>query len=413
MGAISIGLVVLVVSVLIIKSLGYEIQINIAKKIKESFSDLYSQIFGREYYNICEVYDNEYISFGDFKTLLNAIYNKKCGNSKINVILSFSLREEDIKELAEELGIAKNGELIYQGSADETLGMGAIIVHTTPRDNFLFKFRDEVTLWNEGQPDEDTLISLTGQNCDIYDKTCDPGTGYIPPTFTILYIQLNGNIPNFETQAEDAKNYWIEKTPLSSCPDRVDFIAVSDRICNVPDQSVFCTSNDDLISETSANTLSAIAVCVNSWGYNGDYTRVVGVLPGDYICLGGGGEVYGYTSIVSDYVVVAEGLEGSQNDLSFTATHELAHTFGLCDEGYGNCVDNNCPSEFRKGKCKSDGSCSESHDYCCPNSPQTNSIMCTWDWCDRGCNRGSDLDSVVFGADARDYLESRLNNYCN
>jgi hypothetical protein len=397
-GSLAIGLVVLLISILIIRSLGYEIQISFVRKMNEVFSNLYSQIFGRGYYNVCEVYDDEYISFSDFKTLLNAIYNKKCGDSKINVILSFSLREEDIKELAKELDLAKNGELIYQGSANEPLGMGVILIHTTPRNEFLFKSKDEVTLWNEGEPDEDTLISLTGQNCDIYEKTCDPGTGYIPPTFTILYIQLDGDVPNFQTKAEDAKDFWIEKTPLFACPERVDFIAVSDKICNIPDQNDICNGPNP--SLTGSETMSAIANCVNSWGYSGDYTRVVGVLPGSEICSNSQGSVNGYTYINYEFAISTE------DSLSFTGTHELAHTFGLCDEGYGNCVDNTCPSGLREGDCDP-GICYDVSSYCCPNGPNENSIMCTTDQCGRGCNAG-----LEFGSDARIQLESRLNSYC-
>ncbi|MBD3155116.1 MAG: hypothetical protein GF368_00485 [Candidatus Aenigmarchaeota archaeon] len=406
-GAVLIGLVVLVVSVLIIKSLGYEIQLNIKEGIKEFFGEIYSQIFGRDYYNICEVYDNDYISFNDFKTLLNAVYNKKCGNSKINVIISFSLREEDIKKLAEELDIAKNGELIYQGSSDETLGMGAIIVDTEHTGNFLFEFRDEITLWNEGEPNEDTLISLTGLDCDIYDKTCTPTTGYIPPTFTLLYIQLEGNVPDFETKAEGAKDFWVQKTSLSSCPDRVNFIAENTQICDVPDQIDICGASAAIAEATVSQTMNSISNCINNWGYTDDYTRVVGIIPGDYVCSGSLGSVNGYAYINGEYVVSAEGDFTSLHYLSSTSTHELGHTFGLCDEGYGNCIDNGCSSGFREGECTSMG-CIDTTTHCCPNEPELDSIMCTFDDCNRGC----DYDHR-FADTSRTYLESQLNSYCN
>ncbi|MBL7170223.1 MAG: hypothetical protein ISS48_04345, partial [Candidatus Aenigmarchaeota archaeon] len=56
-GMIAIGLVVLVTSLMIIKSLGYEVQINFVKRMKETLSNLYSQVLGREYYNPCEAYN--------------------------------------------------------------------------------------------------------------------------------------------------------------------------------------------------------------------------------------------------------------------------------------------------------------------------------------------------------------------
>ncbi len=174
-GAITIGIFVFIVSVLVIISFSYDIRLSFISKIKETFSNLYSQIFGREYYNICQAYDGDYISFNDFGILLNAYYNQKCKDRKTSVILSFSLSKEDVKEISKKLEMAREGELIYYGPADEPLGIGGIIIDTrADYGDYAFKFKDNVTLWNDGSPEKDTLLKLTGINCDVYANTCDP-----------------------------------------------------------------------------------------------------------------------------------------------------------------------------------------------------------------------------------------------
>jgi hypothetical protein len=209
-----------------------------------------------------------------------------------------------------------------------------------------------------------------------YNKEC------VRKTYTILFIQLNGQISNLEAKAEDSKNHWIRITPLSNCPDNIEAIAVTDKVCNAN----ICDALDGLMS------------CAISWGYGSVYTRIVGVAPGQYVCQSGigGYTMYGATAVVtSDYYI------------GFVSTHEMGHTFGLCDEGYGSgpCSGVSCPS----GWCTpGGGSGCYGGGMCCPNKPETNSIMCSKDMCSSGCT----FSSERFAPSSYAHLEKELNKYC-
>jgi len=89
----------------------------------------------------------------------------------------------------------------------------------------------------------------------------------------------------------------------------------------------------------------------------------------------------------------------------------MGHTFGLCDEGYGNCLSDSCPSGIILGVCQEGtGECFQMGSYCCPNSPELNSIMCSSDPCNRGCSFAQRFASTSYA-----HLENELivkNKYC-
>ncbi|MEK6968360.1 MAG: hypothetical protein AABX51_07055 [Nanoarchaeota archaeon] len=203
-------------------------------------------------------------------------------------------------------------------------------------------------------------------------------------TYTILLIQLNGAVPNLQTAAENAKNIWTSISPLKQCPERVRAIAVTDKICNAPE----CDALDSLIS------------CANSWGYGNEYTRIIGVLPPSksFVCQPG---IRGYTQIYFPAVV------SIYSSLSFTGSHEMGHTFGLCDEGYGlsPVSTSTCASGYVScggTKC----SCPVGS-YCCPDSPEPNSLMCSANICGTACSSGQQFAPTSYA-----HLEKELLQYC-
>lgn len=217
-------------------------------------------------------------------------------------------------------------------------------------------------------------------------------------TFIILYVQLNGNIADFENKAEQAKDHWIQLTSLSKCPEMVDKIARSDLVCSVPNQGPICQNDGPTADRTIAN----IRDCANSWGY-ADYTRIVGVLPGPHVCQStqqSGSVVristtYGYTLPNNGVVVLNE--ETIVKDTS----HELGHTFGLCDEGYGNqaCSLPACGT----GRCSS---VAGNIGACCPNVGDGPCLMCSQSQ-DVQCSPGT-----TFALDDYAYLAQVLSGYC-
>jgi hypothetical protein len=221
-------------------------------------------------------------------------------------------------------------------------------------------------------------------------------TPTMPSEFTLLFIQLDGMVDNFESKTEKAKDDWISLTPLSDCPEKVNKIIVADKFCNVPDQRGICEENQNTLSET----IEKIRECVGDWGYDDSYVRIVGVVPGSEVCMREEGALEGYTIIGSDWVVSAE------NSIDETALHELGHTFGLCDEGYGSFEYSTCDSDY----CAGGGSgCEVQPDcwHCCPNYPEENSFMCSVDLCSRGCSYAKN-----FAPSSYVHLEGELDSYC-
>lgn len=222
--------------------------------------------------------------------------------------------------------------------------------------------------------------------------------------FKILFIQLNSKISDFKQKAEAGKDVWVSLTPLSKCPDSVGAIVEENKICNVPDQAPYCNGDDSVADAT----LNAIRSCAQSWGYN-DYTRVEGVLPGDWVCTTSKQGVAGYTNIYSDVLVSSEG------DIKGTSSHEMGHTFGLCDEGYGGAPCQDCDNG--NGICSYGGidchpaisasSCISIGGYNCPDRPESNSIMCSDNICSTACSPGN-----VFAPTSYAHLEQELSKYC-
>jgi len=189
---------------------------------------------------------------------------------------------------------------------------------------------------------------------------------------------MNTQVPDFSSLAEECKNTWVTLSPLSECPNAAEVIVVTDKICSTNEADAF----DDLTN------------CAINWGYGGKYTRIVGVKHGSYVYQPG---ILGYTLKNGEIVVTID------RDIGNVCSHELGHTFGLCDEGYGNSMCSQCTS----GICNIGGLRCSGSGHCCPNSPEQNSIMCSQDYCGRGCNEGN-----RFGLTSYAHLEKELISYC-
>ncbi|MEM5829294.1 MAG: hypothetical protein QW040_00400 [Candidatus Aenigmatarchaeota archaeon] len=204
----------------------------------------------------------------------------------------------------------------------------------------------------------------------------DENVGCKKATFVILFVQMNTQVPNFNSLAQKCKNAWVSLTPLSKCPWNVEAIAIEDKICRADE----------------CNAFEYLLKCVDKWGYGGKYTRIVGVKHGSSVC-----GVLGYT--LKNYEIVVT----TDSNIEEVCSHELGHTFGLCDEGYGNSLCPNCPSTI----CNTGRFGCSGVGHCCPNTPEQNSIMCSFDYCGRGCSYGN-----RFGQTSYAHLERELSNYC-
>jgi hypothetical protein len=219
-------------------------------------------------------------------------------------------------------------------------------------------------------------------------------------SFYMVFIQLNGQISNFDQRAEQGKDAWVTISPLNQCPQRVKAIAITNRVCPGPDYTNYCRG-DESVADAG---FQALTNCEDTWPelepYRNLATRVIGVVPGSYLCSSRrGGEIRGYTSGAGGRYLVS-----SEDSITLTTTHEMAHTFGLCDEGYGGGPCTSCNSTY----CNVGGtSCTRNLGDCCPDKPEQNSIMCTEDICNTGCTYGPG-----FAPSSYNYLEAVLNKYC-
>ncbi len=258
----------------------------------------------------------------------------------------------------------------------------------------------------------------TGLICDNTNHCCPEGKSWngtacvFTYSFTILYIQLNGKISNLQSDAEAGKNLWVSLTPLNKCPQRIREIAVTDKICNVPDQQGICGSNGD---QVFTQTMQNILDCADNWGYKGTYTRIVGVVPGSVVCSGAGWSILGYTNYGQVQMVTAE------SNILETSSHEMGHTFGLCDEGYGIAKCPEC-NTLPNGICSFGGTgctspsgqstvtkqdCLQEGGIACPEVPEYNSIHCTANPCNSPCSY-----APQFSNSATAHLEKVLAPYC-
>ncbi|MFH0711017.1 MAG: hypothetical protein V1944_00395 [Candidatus Aenigmatarchaeota archaeon] len=235
---------------------------------------------------------------------------------------------------------------------------------------------------------------FSGLKCDETKHCCPDGKTWngtachFQYTFTMLYIQVNGKVPNLEAEAQAGKNLWVKLSPLKACPDKIRAIAVTgdSKVCNVDE----CDPFDAMIR------------CIDQWGYL-DYTRLIGVVPKDYVCRSGyGGLAGGYGSPMLT----------AERYVEDVSSHEMGHTFGTCDEDYGSgpCQQTQCQS----GWCTPGGGtgCSSvgpEGEFCCPNHPEINSIYCSTrgQQCGRSCTY-----AINFAPSSYAHLEKELNKYC-
>ena len=216
--------------------------------------------------------------------------------------------------------------------------------------------------------------------------------------YVILVIQLNGEIDNIEQKMNDIGFYWKEKTPLKSCDANVKVVKLPN-LCPVPNQAGICNGD----ATTYYETIYKIMECASESNYFGIYDRIVGFVRGDKVCeINVDGTVYsvnGYSFGYGMPVVVA-----SEVNYAEISIHELGHTYGLCDEGYGSGPDTRCES----GYSMSGGSSCDAGDVCCPNKPEENSIYCTSNICERGCSY-----SFNFAPSSYKHLEENFKKYCD
>lgn len=212
--------------------------------------------------------------------------------------------------------------------------------------------------------------------------------------YIILAVQLNDEIEGFEQKTDEIANKWKEMTPLKDCPVNVKVLRLPD-ICNIPDQQGICGGDAATYYQTFYNILE----CASKSNYFGFYDRIVGFVKGNSVCELNGGRVEGYTFGYAMPVIVA-----SQGNYLEITIHELGHTYGLCDEGYGSGKDDRCES----GYSMSGGDSCDPGDVCCPNYPEENSIYCTWNKCNRECTY-----AFNFAPSSRMHLERELKKYCD
>lgn len=215
-GGVLIGLVLLLTSIILMNSMGIQMQTSFTRNIKEALDNFYTSVVGNKYYDICAAYDGEYVSIADFQNLLNAYYKNQCGNYKAEIILSFSLSKEDIIQMARELGIAGEGKMVIFDHA-EPLGVGAIIVDGNYSEESIFQFRadDRIKIWSEGYPKKDVLMNITGTECDYESGVCQPRRFEIDQWgCTITKSKLKGDI--CECNSECKRGLFCDKSGAGS-----------------------------------------------------------------------------------------------------------------------------------------------------------------------------------------------------
>jgi hypothetical protein len=230
--------------------------------------------------------------------------------------------------------------------------------------------------------------------------------------YYMLFLQLNSQVPDFQQKANDAKDAWVEISPLRECPDKVKAIIVTDRICNGPDQQGICNSDGTMNHDVADATASALSDCETNWAelapYRNMIARVLAIVPGSYVCTfpnvnGNPSGVYSYTTQdvgESRYLVSSDAMLVEK-----TATMVMGLSYGLCMEGYAAGPCSNCGS----GYCSlgSGNSCMGEGGYCCPNKPDRNSILCVSGYCNSGCTYDRQ-----FGQSSYSYLQTVLSKYC-
>ena len=224
------------------------------------------------------------------------------------------------------------------------------------------------------------------------------------------------DVSDFENIVERTKDLWLKITPMKECSENMREIVITNIKCSIPPQQQLCDGVDSIAEETFNNIMS----CAANWGFETLYTRIVGILPRENVCeIPGVGSAQGYTGGYN-YPVVIGNVPGT-NEPEGVGCHELGHTFGLCDEGYGGgyCTEDAEGKICLSGYCTPNGglecgaSIYEGDRYiseCCTNRPQHDSIMCKKlrdDPCEHDCTYDPQFASYSY-----EHLEKELSMYC-
>ncbi|OGI14989.1 hypothetical protein A3K63_03120 [Candidatus Micrarchaeota archaeon RBG_16_49_10] len=338
----------------------------------------------------CVNLNNTVITHEDLQDVLYGFLTDQCEYFQATV--KDRVTFEDVKRMVKAIDGKREAFKISNCSAFET-ETGTVYV--------AFDYTYDISIFRAGVERSNVLL-CKGNLPNVSKATTTTTTAPKQPKkdFVILYIQLINKVQGFDSKAQTMTASWVSHTPLKDCPEMVKTIAVADKTCPAPDPtSIFSIAN---ASGTMQQTSDALRKCASDWGYGGKYTRIVGVIKGKTALF----TILGYvTHYYSDAVVVASSPE--KISLQTLVTHELGHTFGLCDEGYWITVKKSCGSGYCYGNCAQDEVCRNSPPYCCPNSPETASMMCAFPRCSNGCTMGT-----AFAPSSYAHLENELNMYC-
>lgn len=209
--------------------------------------------------------------------------------------------------------------------------------------------------------------------------------------FKLVFVQINAETADIKEKAAVITENWMRSTPLNEYRDCVETVVLN---------------NTCPASNTSQRSLllKEARACAIKDPSSVNYTRIVAIPNVE-------GQVGGCAD--GDVALVYNGEGECYGDFSLLVIHELGHTFGLCDEGYGIIKNDKCSAGFCA--CKDEdttdsnvycGSCNGSCE-CCPNRPEEDSIMCAIDVCENGCTHG-----VKFTPASYQWLSKELAPYC-
>lgn len=174
-------------------------------------------------YNLCQAYSEEKVSRSDFKALLEGMNNGRC-REVWNVEPTFSLTKDNVRQLAQDLGITAQGDplVFFRENGPSTMGIGALLVYGHNQSRFVIEEGDRLHIWLGGNPKTDIVLEQSVAGCNPHDGECDRACSYEEGVFDPACYRDNKkeNVPcDFDAVDQNTKDGEITNDDLDDICD--------------------------------------------------------------------------------------------------------------------------------------------------------------------------------------------------
>jgi len=168
-------------------------------------------------YNLCRQYYGEKVSLQEFERILTAVHYGNCNGEHALVNITFSMNENELKNVADLSGIPTSKVIIRDISEDVVpFGGGYLIVYGHKGD-YILNFNDHVEIFREGEPNPDTIVLVRAEEVILGEDVLRFGGIFLHGDKCKLFFSGPNKVINFyrEMKCSELKGFTVTKAEIN------------------------------------------------------------------------------------------------------------------------------------------------------------------------------------------------------